>query len=85
MTFFSDDLFDVFEEKSEAVSLLGQKRSRGEKLKEDENKKAKIEAKLGSSSSNAVIISDESHADHPPGLSLEAVEDGSEDIKDEKG
>ncbi len=56
MAFFSQDLFEVFDEKSEPVSLSGKKRKRsnapeGEEP-EDEKKKFRAGGQEGSSSSD---------------------------------
>ena len=56
MAFFSQDLFEVFDEKSEPVSLSGKKRKRSdfqEGKKQEEQKKFRPEAQGGSSSSDA--------------------------------
>lgn len=60
MAFLSQDLFDVFEEKSEPVSLTGKKRRRAEDGKEpvDEQKRRKA----GSSA----VVADEAPSQQPP-------------------
>ena len=55
MACFSEDLFDVFEEKSEPVSLSGKKRRR--ESESGEHKKPKVDTGAGSSMENPVVIS----------------------------
>lgn len=56
MAFLSEDLFDVFEEKSQPVSLTGKKRKGPINDVRDESKKSRTDAEAGSSYDNPAII-----------------------------
>ena len=60
MAFFSQDLFEVFDEKSEPVSISGKKRKRPNpqegKAPEEEQKRFRVEVQEGSSSSDHAAV-----------------------------
>lgn len=84
MALFSQELFEVFEEKSEPVSLTGKKRRRadaqGEKKREADPKKSRVadNEEEGTSSDHPMVIEEEvsSNVIQQPSETLSGVQEG---------
>lgn len=85
MALFSQDLFEVFEEKSEPVSLTGKKRRRadaqeGEKKREADQKKSRVhDLGEGTSSDQPMVIGEDGEEGkllQQPSKELAVVEEG---------
>jgi hypothetical protein len=76
MALFSEELFEIFEEKSDPVSLTGKKRKRpdiqtGDKKQEADKKKSRVDEREGgdgSSTDQPMVIEDEGLSEPPEGL-----------------